>query len=278
VKRISWAEGKNTRNSITVSVCSAPLDISDLVQEALFGKVKTVVLTSATLAVNKSFNYLKSRLGITDNTLELIAESPFDFKSNVLLFIPKEYTNEFKVAKDLVMASKGSVLFLFTSYRALREHYNNMDIPYPKFIQEYGVSKSAILEKFKKSGNGVLFATKSFWEGVDVKGDSLKMVIIHKLPFSNPSDLLYKTRIERMDEATGKRGSHWMGLTLPKMCIDLKQGLGRLIRSKSDYGAMIILDTRLNTARYQQYVLDSLPNTYITQKLENVAAFFKNRI
>lgn len=274
---VRWAEATEYRKNVTVSICSAPLDISNLMEGAIFDRVKTSIVTSATLAVNGKLDYVKTSLGLKEDVLEMLAKSPFDFKKNTLLFIPKEFTNEFDTAKELVEASGGGVLFLFTSYRALNEHYRAMDVKYPKFKQEYGVSRNKLLNDFKKSGNGVLFATKSFWEGVDIQGESLKMVLIHKLPFPNPSDLLYKTRIQRIDEIHGRKGSHWMSFTLPKMCIDLKQGVGRLIRSKTDYGVIAILDTRLNTARYQKQVLNSLPETYTTQKTEKVKDFFQKR-
>jgi ATP-dependent DNA helicase DinG len=146
--------------------------------------------------------------------------------------------------------------------------------PYPKLIQDHNKSRVQLLEEFKNTPNAVLFATKSFWEGVDVKGNQLLQVIIYKLPFETPSDLIYSSKTQKIDQKYGK-GKHWMKFTIPDACLKLKQGVGRLIRSTTDIGVIAILDARINYQNYGRIVINTLPNAYRTQKLDKVEMFYK---
>jgi ATP-dependent DNA helicase DinG len=144
-------------------------------------------------------------------------------------------------------------------------------------VQSEGISRAELLKQFKKTPHAILFATKSFWEGIDVKGEALVLVIIHKLPFENPADLIYTSKIERIEERLGK-GKHWTRYTIPDACLKLKQGVGRLIRSKTDIGVIALLDARVNYQSYGKAFLSALPQAaYRTQKLEKVKRFYKEK-
>jgi ATP-dependent DNA helicase DinG len=193
-----------------------------------------------------------------------------------LAYISNGSEEQYYEIEELVKASKGNAFVLFTSYRDMRDFYSRVDIPYPKLIQGDGISRANLLKEFRKIENAVLFATKSFWEGVDVQGDDLVLVIIHKIPFGNPSDLLYKSRIEKVDEKLGK-GKHWIRYTIPDACLKLKQGAGRLIRNKTDRGVIALLDARVNYRNYGKAVVNSLPPAPRTQSLNKVRGFYRER-
>lgn len=271
---LRWSEAKdNDKGSPTIRLKSVLIDISEILREGLF-KNRVVICTSATLAINNNFDFFKYQIGMPETALELIVESPFDFKKNTLIYISTgEYEKRWEI-EQLLSFSKGRAFVLFTSYKDMRSFYETVDAPYPKLIQDNGISRVQLLEEFKNTPNAVLFATKSFWEGVDVKGEKLSMVIIHKLPFENPSDLVYSSKIEKIDKKLGK-GKHWSKFTIPDACLKLKQGVGRLIRSQTDTGVIAILDARINYQGYGKIVLRSLPNAYRTQKLEKVKLAFK---
>lgn len=271
---LRWSEARETTRGIIVKLKSVPLDISKILKKGLFEQYK-VICTSATLAISKSFDFFKYQIGMPENTKELIVESPFDFKKNVLIYVSTGELEKYWEIQQLLTFSQGRAFVLFTSLYEMRNTYERVEIPYPKLIQDNGISRVQLLEEFKNTPNAVLFATKSFWEGVDVKGEQLSMVIIHKLPFDNPSDLIYSSKIEKIDKELGK-GKSWMTLTIPSMCLGLKQGVGRLIRSKTDKGVIAILDARINYHNYKKIVLNTLPPAYRTQKLEKVEVFFKS--
>lgn len=275
---IRWVEARDMgKNDPIVHLKAVPLDISKLLKEQLF-ESNTVICTSATLTVNKRFDFFKYQLGMPDNCRELITDSPFNFKENCLIYISSgEQEKHYELSK-LLNFSKGRAFVLFTSYKDMKYFYDIVETDYPKLIQDNGTSRVKLLEDFKKIPNAVLFATRSFWEGVDVQGDDLVLVVIHKLPFETPTDIVYSSKIEKIDEEFGK-GSHWIKFTIPDMCLKLKQGVGRLIRSATDVGVIAVLDSRINFRNYGKAVLNSLPPAYRTQKLEKIKAFYlsKNR-
>ncbi len=272
---LRWAEARDSRYGVIVTLKSVPLDISELLKDQLFSNF-TVISTSATLAVNGGFDFFKLQLGVPDNALELVVESPFDFKKNALVFISDGSNTELQDLEELLKLSRGNAFVLFTSYKAMEFHYS-VKCDYPKFIQRAGVSRAKLLEDFKNTPNAVLFATKSFWEGVDIPGDNLLQVIIHKIPFGNPYELLYKSKTERVDEMAGYKGAHWNKFTIPSACLQLKQGVGRLIRTKDDIGVISLLDSRVNHKSYKNSVINSFPPAHRTQKLENVKMFFDTK-
>jgi len=263
---------------------ASPLDISQTLQELLYDKVKTIIFTSATLSTNGCFDYTRSRLGLNGNIEEGIYPSHFDFKKQALLYIPKDLPlpNEpdfsQKIAnriKDILKITSGRALILFTSYHNLNQVHEilNENIPYTVYKQG-DAPKTVLLERFKQETHSVLLATGSFWQGVDVPGDSLSCLIIDKLPFDSPGDPLVAARIEAI---RARKGNPFMEYQLPTAIISLKQGMGRLIRQSSDKGVLAIMDMRIITTRYGRFFLDSLPPVTVSHELVDIDKFFKRK-
>lgn len=282
---IYWVE----RRGRGVFLQATPIDVSELLSDKLFNprdpesgpKVDSVILASATLTSNGSFEFIKSRLGIHDAD-ELIAESAFDYNEQTLMYLPMGLPDprdrSFVEAaaeeiEKIILATRGRAFVLCTSNSSmeqLRDIVANR-VEFPVFKQGEG-SRSGLLEKFRSTPNSVLFATSSFWQGVDVRGEALSCVIIDKLPFAVPSDPVVAARQRFIDEVGGSSFSEY---SVPSAIIALKQGLGRLIRSASDRGVLSILDPRLTTKSYGQVFLNSLPKSRITHDIDDVAAFFR---
>lgn len=271
---LRWSEAKDDKKGQPqVKLKTVPLDISYLIKDGLFGEGRTVIACSATLAVFGSFSLFKEQVGMTD-ALEMIIPSPFDYKQQALVYISDGSQDKFYEMEQLLKMSKGRAFVLFCSYKDMELAYKMVKTDHPKFIQTYDQPKQALLEEFKNTPNSILFATKSFWEGVDIKGDTLSLVIIDKIPFENPKDIVFSSKCAKIDEKYGMRKS-FMKLYLPDACIKLKQGVGRLIRSTTDKGVIALLDPRVNYKSYGQIIISCLPDAYRTQQLENVAKFFK---
>ncbi|MBK8150495.1 MAG: ATP-dependent DNA helicase [Acidobacteria bacterium] len=261
---------------------ASPIDVSALLKEKLFDKTETVVLTSATLSTNGKFDFIRERLGLEGEMTEtLLAPSAFDYERQSIIYIPKampdprsaEYS-QMAAAEiiKLLSITRGHAFVLCTSNYAMNALYElvSMRINYPCFVQG-SMSKAGILERFRATPNAVLFATSSFWQGVDVQGDQLSCVIIDKLPFAVPTDPIVAARTRFIDENGGKS---FFDYSVPQAVIALKQGIGRLIRSKTDRGVIALLDTRLRTKSYGRDFLSSLPRTRITGDLAEVAKIF----
>ena len=270
---LCWSEAQIIRNKPYVRIKSVKTNIAQILKENLF-KDKTIIFTSATLTINDNFNFFINQLGIPKNHSELILPSPFDFKKNSLIYITKGDINKVKELETLLSYSKGRALILFTSYKEMNNIFNEISIDYPKLIQEKGKSRKQLLEKFKTTRNAILFATNSFWEGIDIQGEQLSLLVIWKIPFENPSNLIYKNKIEQIDRKYGK-GKHWRSYTIPLACLRLKQGVGRLIRSKNDKGTIALLDPRINYRSYKRVVLASFPPAYRTQLLSTVGKYYQ---
>lgn len=274
---LRWSEAKDDkRGNPIVKLKTVPLDVSGILSEGLF-QAKTVVCTSATLSVSHRFNFFKTQVGMPKDCLELIVSSPFDYKEQALVYISDgsfgQYEKHLEM-EHLLKYSDGRAFILFTSYKDMKLCFDSINIPYPKFMQTTESNKSQLLTDWRNSNNGVLFATKSFWEGVDIRGEQLSLVIIHKIPFGNPYNLIYSSKCAKIDEKAGKKIS-FIVYSIPDACIKLKQGVGRLIRSKSDKGVIALLDSRINHAAYKGAIIDAMPPTYLTQKLEKVERFFE---
>ncbi len=263
---------------------ASPIDVSTLLQEKLFDKTETVVLTSATLATNGKFDFIRERLGLEgEKTATLIAPSSFDYEKQSIIYIPRampdprapEY-NSMAAAEiiKLLSITRGHAFVLCTSNYAMNALFEQVSsrINYPCFLQG-SMSKAGILDRFRATPNAVLFATSSFWQGVDVQGDQLSCVIIDKLPFAVPSDPIVAARTKFIDENGGRS---FFEYSVPQAVISLKQGIGRLIRSKTDRGVIALLDTRLRTKSYGRDFLNSLPRTRITGDLNDVAVMFES--
>ena len=258
---------------------ATPIDVSERLQEQLFGAVRAAVLTSATLAVDGRFDYLKTRLGITGAD-ELILPSPFAFEEQAVFYVPlrmpEPRSPQFveRAAEEVIRLleiSRGRAFVLFTSYanmNAVAEKAAGR-LDYPILIQGEA-PKAVLLETFRATPGAVLFATASFWQGVDVVGDQLSCVIVDKLPFASPGDPVVAARIDRLRHRGGNPFAEYQ---VPVAILMLKQGLGRLIRSASDRGILAVLDSRLVEKAYGRRFLESMPPARLVHSLGQVAGF-----
>lgn len=282
-----WMEGNNAdfvywteRRGRGCFLQATPIDVSTVLAERLFNEIDTVVLTSATLTVAGSFEYVSKRLGaISARTLEV--PSQFDYSTQALLYVPQHlpdarspaFTGE---ACDEIMriltASQGRAFVLFTSYQQMRLIFDrvSLELDYPALLQGTA-PRHALIEQFRSTPNAVLFATSSFWQGVDVPGDQLSCVIIDKLPFAVPSDPVVDARVRMVRESGG---NPFYDYQIPQAAIALKQGFGRLIRSRTDRGLLALLDNRITRQRYGQIFFDSLPDYRFTMEWNEVESFF----
>lgn len=262
------------------SLVSTPLDIADTFKKHLESWPCAWILTSATLAVGKSFDHFTRRIGM-ESPKELLLDSPFDYWHNALLYAPPDMPEPQNVdfvpavveaSIPVINASKGRTFMLFTSYRALNQAAEILkdEIDYPILVQGDS-SQADMIKQFRKLGNAVLLGTSSFWEGVDVRGEALSCVIIDKLPFSSPGDPVLEARIKSIRENGGNPFGEYQ---LPQAVIALKQGVGRLIRDDNDKGVLMICDPRLRTKSYGITFLNSLPRVPRTSKQEVVERFF----
>jgi ATP-dependent DNA helicase DinG len=260
---------------------AAPIDVSRLVQDALFSRMRATVLTSATLAVDSSFEYVRGRLGIR-NANELRVASEFDYTRQAILYLPRRMpppkSPKFaeSVAREvleILKRTEGRAFVLFTSYSMLGivQQFVEMALPYPVFVQGT-LPRSALIEEFRRTPNAVLLATSSFWQGVDVVGEALSCVIIDKLPFASPAEPVTAARIEAIATRGGDAFSEYQ---VPLAILALQQGLGRLIRHRHDRGVLAVLDPRLRTMGYGRRFLDSLPPAPVTSDIRDIEQFFR---
>jgi ATP-dependent DNA helicase DinG len=267
-----------------VFIYATPIDVSGILEENLFAKVQTAVLTSATMTAAGSFDFIRGRLGI-GQARKLIVESHFDFKRQAVLYLPQRMpdprSRDFLDASveeivQILEATSGRAFVLFTSVASMRETYERVRdlIDYPTFIQGQG-SKTGLLDRFRNTDGAVLFATSSFWQGVDVQGEALSCVIISKLPFAVPSDPVVAARQKYIDD---QGGNSFYEYSVPQAALTLKQGLGRLIRSTTDRGVLSILDPRIRTKSYGRVFLQSIPQCQVTANIEEAAAIFSSKI
>jgi ATP-dependent DNA helicase DinG len=283
---IRWYE----RREKTVALTASPIDIALELNSVLYPNVRSVVFTSATLTVGDNFSYFLTRLGLDQDTETLSLGSPFDYLGRTMLYVPAHTpTHPFPqpdeasfsdkiqdVIYQILLASNGRALVLFTSFNSMRKTYPFLveNLPYPVFIQGQA-PRNKLLESFQLQTNSVLLAVASFWEGINVPGESLSCVIIDKLPFEVPSDPVIMARINKIRE---EGGNPFMDFQLPRAILALRQGVGRLMRTSTDRGLLAVLDIRLYTKQYGRMFLKSLPPSPLTRKLADVASFFsKNK-
>ena len=271
---VYWLE----RRGKGIFLRASPVDVSELLREKLFDKVESCILTSATMSSSGSFNFVRERLGLdTAKTSGFTAESSFDYEKQAILYLPKampdprspEFTQlaAAEIVK-IISVTHGHAFVLCTSNSSMTALYELVSsrVNFPCFIQG-SMSKTGLLERFRETPNAVLFATASFWQGVDVQGEQLSCVIIDKLPFAVPTDPIVAARSRFIDENGGRSFADY---SIPQAVISLKQGIGRLIRSRTDRGVIAILDPRIRTKPYGRDFLTSLPRMRITSELAEV--------
>jgi ATP-dependent DNA helicase DinG len=263
-------------------LAATPIDVSEILREKLFEQFDTVILTSATLAVECRFDYLKQRLGVLPSA-ESVLPGEFDYPSQALLYIPGDMPDvrnpsfascAAREIERLLEISRGRAFCLFTSYAQMKDVFERVSsrVEFPLLLQGTA-PRSVLLDRFRTTPNAVLFATSSFWQGVDVPGAQLSCVIIDKLPFAVPSDPIVAARVRAlMDDGRNAFAEY----QVPEAVLALKQGFGRLIRSKSDRGILTILDNRIRRMQYGKIFIESLPAYSITQDLAEVARFMEH--
>jgi Rad3-related DNA helicase len=284
----------------SVQACAAPLNVAPFLREKLFDKKSIVILTSATLATigphptrpqesgKPNFAYLRKQIGLDparSEVIERVLPQVFDYRSHALLYVPRDLPEPAYVGqpaqhytgviaermKGLVLASRGRAFLLFSSRRMLDDVYKRIvaDLPY-RVLRQGEMNRLDIIKRFREEG-AVLFGLKTFWEGVDIEGSALSLVVIDRLPFAPPDDPIHEAIVNGMKA----RGENWFGAyVLPQVVLSLKQGVGRLLRTSEDRGVMAILDARLNTKGYGREVLNALPGATRTSQLADVERFF----
>ncbi|NND90434.1 MAG: ATP-dependent DNA helicase [Granulosicoccus sp.] len=274
---VHWYETYRSGFSLNMT----PMNVAAPFHRAMQAMTASWVFTSATLAVGGDFSHFRSQLGLED-TRELQVDSPFDYRHNALLYLPQDlpepqsagYTAAvMNKVLPVLEASQGRAFLLFTSYRAMHEAASLLEnrIHYPVLVQGQ-MPKRELIEAFQSVGNAVLLGTSSFWEGVDVRGEALSLVVIDKLPFGSPGDPVMSARIDHMKQAGG---NPFFEFQVPQAAIALKQGVGRLIRDVTDRGVLVLCDPRIRSRSYGEVFITSLPPMPITRDLDEVQQFYR---
>ncbi len=290
-----WLESSQDSRGSQIFICESPLDVAEKVMVSLLNPIPSVVLTSATLTVGGSFEYMRRRVGLDllepERLQELNLASPFDYSEQSLVGIPCDLPDPASSAYRRILAdvvlravsiSRGGTFVLFTSFDLLSQTYNTVRTRleqqgFTVFRQGANTGRHQLLSQFRKEKNAVLFGTDSFWEGVDVKGDALRLVVIARLPFQVPTEPIQQARAERI---TANGGNPFRDMSVPQAVLKLRQGFGRLIRSRSDRGAVLILDSRMVTKNYGICFRKSLPVSSqliapLEQVLSSLEEFFR---
>ena len=268
------------RGRQNVFLQATPIDVGPILRECLWSKLECAVLTSATLAVGGGFEYIRQRLGM-EHARESVLPSHFDYESQALFYVPPDLpdprtpqfaTRAAETIRKLLEITRGRAFVLFTSYAQMNQIYQQLlGVLEFSMLKQGDAPKSALLEEFRLTPNAVLFATSSFWQGVDVQGEQLSCVIIDRLPFAVPSDPVVAARVKAID-ADG--GNAFFQYQVPSAVITLKQGFGRLIRSLHDRGLLCLLDNRILKKQYGRVFVESLPNYKKTTEMRVVEEFF----
>jgi len=261
----------------SVELSCTPLNISEKLYNSIYEKLNSIILTSATLKIFNSFDYFKNRIGVKyfdrKDVATVSVGSPYDYdkQMKLLVYTPEQggynsYYSNSELILSLAREAEKGIMFLFTSYTSLKKVYNNVFSDFQKMgikllAQGMGTARSALLEQFKAEKKSVLFGTDSFWEGVDVRGDALQILIIEKIPFAVPSEPIIEANNE---ELQNQNRNAFMEYYLPEAILKLRQGIGRLIRTSTDYGVVIFLDNRIDTKRYGGMIKKSIYTEYET--------------
>jgi ATP-dependent DNA helicase DinG len=277
--RVTWVEARPHSIAIGASL----VDLASTFRERLFAQVAPIVLTSATLATSRGFDFVRTRLGLDGDDItidELVVPSPFDYPANALVYVPRDLPDPSDPAwlaaatariSELLGAVPGGAFLLTTSKRVMQALHSSLDRGSGRPILVQGEApKGVLLDQFRRAGNAILVATMSFWEGVDVPGPALRLIVIDKIPFQVPTDPVVLARSSAIEQQ-GK--SAFADYQVPSAAITLKQGFGRLIRTRKDSGVVAILDRRIHTRGYGRLLVASLPPATRTDDLEQVRAF-----
>jgi ATP-dependent DNA helicase DinG len=281
---VFWVERRTLRGARPhqhTTLQATPIDVSGLLRDLLFERYPTIVLTSATLTVQGSFDHICKRLGL-ETTRTLVVPSHFNYEKQALLYLPPQMPDprdpDFSDAaekriRQILDITHGRAFCLFTSYAQMRNLYDRLlpQLSFPLLLHG-SKPRKALLEEFRAEPNAVLFGTSSFWQGVDVQGEALSCVIIDKLPFAVPSDPVLQARVRAIEEEGGKP---FFELQVPQAVLALKQGFGRLIRSLEDRGLLVLLDPRITTKQYGRVFLESMPPYRVTREIGDVEEFFR---
>ncbi len=275
---VHWYEKRER----AVIISATPIDVAAELRKNLYNKIGSCVLTSATLSSGGSFSYIKERLGLDESTEVAQFSSPFDYRNRTILYIPEESFPEPTTqgfhhlvgerVLDILRLSQGRALILCTSFKGMDALAAFIEgaFDYPVLVQGRA-SRNSLLRSFREETHSVLLAVASFWEGIDVAGESLSCLIIDKLPFEVPSDPVIQARIERIKDDGGKP---FFDFQVPRAILTLRQGVGRLMRSVTDRGVIAIMDVRLFKKGYGRIFLRSLPPSPITRNMNDIENFY----
>ena len=283
-KTVYWYSREEHGRRLRQTLHMAPIEVRDYLRPLLWEKFGPVIMTSATISTRGDFAFLRERLGL-DRCDELRLDSPFDYENRVMIYVdsripdPSRNRSEYeeRIIQDigrLVILSGGGAFILFTSFRMLNKAFERLSVPLEKYgcLRQGDKDRYDLLEDFRRHPSSILFGTTSFWQGVDVPGESLKCVIIAKLPFGVPDDPITEARIESIREGGG---NPFVEYQVPQAIIMLRQGFGRLMRGKGDYGVVAILDPRLRTRYYGRNFFASLPACRVTSHLSHLKEFIE---
>ncbi|HLV02377.1 MAG TPA: helicase C-terminal domain-containing protein, partial [Acidobacteriota bacterium] len=279
-EHVYWYE----RRGRGVFLHRTPIEVAPLLRDCLFQSTDTVVLISATLTASGSFDYVCSRLGV-DGADELVLPGEFDYSRQAVLYVPSRmpeprspefFLRALQQIRSILKITDGYAFLLFTSFQQMEKVYQALERSgdYPLFKQG-DMPRNLLLGEFRETPRAVLCATSSFWQGVDVQGDALRAVVIDKLPFRVPTEPVVAARLHRIDR---KGGDSFLEYSVPEAVIALRQGLGRLIRSRQDRGILAVLDGRLRTRRYGRLFLESLPNCRLTDNIMELKNFYSKNV
>lgn len=284
---VHWIEILNKSGFEKVILHSNPLNVTDELKTKIFDKIAPIILTSATLTTNNSFDYIKSRIGL-NNTEEIILSSPFDYKKQVILYLPQNISDpnlepekyQKEIGREIVNLLKitdGKTFILFTSYDMLNKVFVRVKEELKDYthLKQTDFSAYQAIEEFKTKEKNVLWGVATFWQGVDIPGQTLECVIMTKLPFAVPDDPIIEARIEYLKK---QNMNPFLNYQVPQAIILTRQGFGRLIRRKSDIGIVSLLDPRIKTKMYGKLFLNSLPECFVTLKIKEVEKIYKETI
>ena len=282
-EKVYWVEKSEFRRRKLITMHATPLNVSESLDRLLFynDDLSSAILTSATLSISGDFSFFRENVGCS-RALEISVGSPFSYQDQCLLYLPQGlpdprepgfHTGVAPFIEEILTQTEGRAFVLFTSYRGLNEVWDLLKGRLPwKLLKQGDLPKNKLIEEFKADLHSVLFATASYWEGVDVPGEALSCVILVKLPFAVPDDPLTEAKIKSIERSGG---NPFYNYSLPQAVLRLRQGFGRLIRSRDDRGIVAILDPRVRTKRYGRYFLDDIPSCREITSLDDVEHLLK---